>query len=774
MKKIISLLLVVALTLTALVCYSACGPKQLETPTNVTVSETGLITWKAVENATGYKVTINGQEYTATAPSYQVSSVENDFTYSIKATADKYEDSLPTQTYTFKGKGKPDPEPEPPVEEITVAISAPDEIKSGETIKLTAKVQGTVDVSVSWTVVEGSDYATIDNKGNLTALTVSGDKVIKVEARSKVDTTAFATKILTIVSKPELTQDMLDALNSDYVLFSGYINIELYDDSSIVSSKEPESTYTSVIKTSMDGTNWYAEYENGTTGYMTPIYYKKVDNKPCQVGVNFMNEEEYFPMQDDYGNDISWENAGLYNALQNLSVSDFVFDTETWRWVYNNSDPTLVSKVIASANPYDFSADNFALIIDDGEIMGVYSKSKPDYTISVGYKAIQHLYASIICGEDFVTVPTIQKYTSEAIHEPLNAAIENMRALESYSLELLDLNVDFTGVGYSESGFSQVITKDLIHFRPYTMKTTTSGTDKVYTENGDYGYKQMRGDLYNTYHNDGSGKYYASRAYAGDLSSAKPTFAFAGEIFRQYYENEDGSTTYYVDDAMSSVASTFYFGVGNDINLYGIFATRGYTSETESFTPFVTIKDGYIINSGFYYNLGGLMYGVIEIVYSDFNNASIDSVYDISFDTREIPTSWAELEIIETVGTDSSLDDDLPVNALDYFKKAFGDENIADSMPFFGKVIGDSYGFGMTTYYKPAGSSIMKEAVVLYYDVPLDVDYTITTSLKAVKDYLLELGFEQSKTDSSTFTKGNIAVVPVDNNLDFMIYVYKI
>lgn len=774
MKKIISLLLVVALTLTALVCYTACGPKQLETPTNVTVSETGLITWKAVENATGYKVTINGQEYTASAPSYQVSSIENDFTYSIKAIADKYEDSLPTETYTFKGKGKPDPEPKPPVEEITVAISAPDEIKSGETIKLTAKVQGTVDVSVTWTVVEGSDYATIDNKGNLTALTVSGDKVIKVEARSKVDTTAFATKILTIVSKPELTQDMLDALNSDYVLFSGYINIELYDDSSIVSSKEPESTYTSVIKTSMDGTNWYAEYENATTGYMTPIYYKNVDNKPCQVGVNFMNEEEYFPMQDDYGNDISWERAGLYNALQNLSVNDFVFDTETWRWVYNNSDPTLVSRVIASANPYDFSANNFALIIDDGEIMGVYSKSNPDYTISVGYKAIQHLYASIICGEDFVTVPTIQKYTSEAIHEPLNAAIENMRALESYSLELLDLNVDFTGVGYSESGFSQVITKDLIHFRPYTMRSTTSGTEKVYTENGDYGYKQMRNDLYNTYHNDGTGKYYASRAYAGDLSSATPTFAFAGEIFRQYYENKDGSTTYYVDDAMSSVASTFYFGVGNDINLYGIFATRGYTSETDSFTPFVTIKDGYIINSGFYYNLGGLMYGVIEIVYGDFNNASIDSAYDISFDTREIPTSWAELEIIETLGTGTSTEDDLPVNALDYFKKAFGDENIADSMPFFGKVIGDCYGFGMTTYYKPAGSSIMKEAVVLYYDVPLDVDYTITTSLKAVKDYLLELGFEQSKTDSSTFTKGNIAVVPVDNNLDFMIYVYKI
>ena len=95
-------------------------------------------------------------------------------------------------------------------------------------------------------------------------------------------------------------------------------------------------------------------------------------------------------------------------------------------------------------------------------------------------------------------------------------------------------------------------------------------------------------------------------------------------------------------------------------------------------------------------------------------------------------------------------------------------------MPFFGEAIGDTFGFGLTTYYRPVGSSIMKEAVVLYYDVPLDTDYTITTSIKAVQDYLKGLGFEQSLTDHTTFIKGDIAVVPVDENLDFMIYVYKI
>ena len=259
MKKLVSVLLIIALALTAFGCDALFGQgqKQLATPTGVTASDTGLISWQAVEGATGYKVTINGQTYTSTTTSYQVSSTENDFTYSIVATAEGYTDSLPTQTYTFEGKGITPPDQ--PVYNITVGITAPDQVKSGETVKLTANVQGTVDVSVTWTIIEGGDVATIDKKGNLTASEVTGDKVVKVEARSKVDTNAYATKVLTIVSKPNLTQDMLDAIKDDYIAFNGYINIDLYDDSSLSASKDPEQTYTSIIQTSMNGVNWYAE-----------------------------------------------------------------------------------------------------------------------------------------------------------------------------------------------------------------------------------------------------------------------------------------------------------------------------------------------------------------------------------------------------------------------------------------------------------------------------------------------------------------------------------
>ncbi len=775
-KKFINTIrMIVATVITLSVCFGgvACSEKKLATPTGLTVSESGLITWKGVENADGYVVKINDGEYETSQTSYQVSSVVNDFSCSVKATATKkYADSDYSEVYNFKGTGANVEPPKPA--EISVVISGADQIYSGGTTKLSAKVSGTIDVSVTWTVTEGSEYATVDNKGNVTAVEVSGDKLVKVEARSKVDNTAFAEKILTIVAKPDLTQDMLDALNSDFAAFSGYVSIELYDDSSLLGGDKLQGTYNSVIKTSMNGEYWYSEYENGTTGRNTPIYYKNHNNKACQVGVSLMNEEEYFPMKDDFGNEITWERAGLYNSLKNLSVSDFTFDETTWRYVYTGGNKSLVEKVIASANPYDFSAQTFALIIDEGEVSGIYSKSNPDYTIQYGYKAIQHLYAIITVGEDFVEVPTIEKYSHDADHHPrLNEAIENMHNLNSYTVDLTDLNQNLT-VGFTESGFTETITQDTVLFKPFSAKTNTSGESvRTYTKNGEYGYKVMRDGLYNAFYRNPTGDYQASRAYEKDISNAKPTFAFAGEIFRGYaYNQEDGSYTYYVDDPMCTVASTFFFGVGNDINLYGIFAARGYTSATDSFTPFVTVKDGYITEACFYYNIGGLIYGVIELKYGDFNTAEIPDEEMPDFETREVPTSWNELEIILQYGSETG-EEDLPMNALTFFKENMfaGVSDIEAQLPFFGDVLGDSYGFGLTQPFRPEGSSIAKLSVALYYDVPLDIDYTITSSLNAVKEYLIEEGFTQVSTD--TFEKGDIVVVPRDVDLDFMIYVYK-
>lgn len=281
----------------------------------------------------------------------------------------------------------------PPVkDDISVGIKGSSEVKSGKTINLEAVVTGSDNQTVLWEVKSGSEFATIDSEGRLTASKVSGDKVIEVTATSLADTSVVATKVITIVAKPELTQEMLDALNVDTIGFEGYININLY---TIGIYSKLHSTHITVVKTAMDGTNWYAEYLNGDTNTQMGLYYRNHDQKACQVSVSFMNEEQYTPMQADDGSSVSWEDAGLYNNLKGLKLSDFQFNEKTWRYEYVGSDERLDEKIVASANPYDFIADGFSLIIEDGEILGIYAKSKEDYSIAVGYKAIQELIVAI-------------------------------------------------------------------------------------------------------------------------------------------------------------------------------------------------------------------------------------------------------------------------------------------------------------------------------------------------------------------------------------------
>ena len=93
MKKIINL---TVLCLVILIVFTGCGNKKLDTPTNVVLSDTGLLSWDAVENAESYTVTINDETYTTKTNYYQVESLSIDFTYSVTANAKGYESSLPS------------------------------------------------------------------------------------------------------------------------------------------------------------------------------------------------------------------------------------------------------------------------------------------------------------------------------------------------------------------------------------------------------------------------------------------------------------------------------------------------------------------------------------------------------------------------------------------------------------------------------------------------------------------------------------------------------
>lgn len=785
MKKYNSILAIVLIVVCALTAFVACDnndgggetpvPSTLSAPQNVEMSDAGVITWSAVQNATSYVVVLNGSEFEMTDTSYQVAQglLVNDIRYSVYAKAEGYNSSAKSEEGFFKGKGIT-----PPIKEVRVTISKTAEIKSGKSVTYEAYIDGTKakDGEVKWSIAEGKEYATIDANGKVTASEVTVDKMIKIVATSTENSECFAEKEVWIVARTDLNADMLAALNHAKIGFEGYDKIDIYKTDMFGSYYR---TVTLPIRTAMDGNNWYAEYEDSSSGIKTGLYFKNVNGKANQVSVSFMNVEQPIPMLDDNDEPITWEDAGLYNSLTNLSVDDFEFDEETWRWMYKG-DATLSKRLIASATPYDFEINKWGLIIDEGEIVAIYAQSKDDYQIVEGYKSVQELYVAINTS-DSVVVPTVNTFTHDEQYDELYArlqtAIDNMRALDSYTLDFYEMTSSQYGSSYK--GFVETVTNDLCYFYPYTVKYDNSQNEiRTYEENSSYGYKKISDNLYNAYSENAKTEesdpttYRATRAYEKPFANARPSFEFSSEIFTSYAYDEDADTyTYYVNEAMCGVASTFFYGVGNDINLYGIFATKGILTGT-TFTPFVVVKDGYITDACFYFYLGS-MFGVVTIKYSNFNTATIPEDVNVAFDTRQVPTSWNELTMIKRDEGSSSTADDQEVNALEFLKEFLGKENAGEVVPFFGEVLGDTYGFGMMLTKVPGGSKVAKNALCLYYDVPLDVDYTINSSLNSVREFLKEKGFVRNKYDEYHDEENGIWVAPMDQSLDFVIYIWK-
>lgn len=788
LRKIISVLLVAVLTLSLAV---SCGEEkqQLATPVGIAVSDEGLVTWNAVENATGYSVTVNGTEYTAAGTQYQLTDTSVDSTIAVCATADGYKKSEPAEV-TFTAQ---------PVSEHTVAIKAPDNVKSGRKIQLEAYVDGERTDKVEWTVTRGADVVSIDENGVLEAKEVTGDKLVTIVAAAKIDKSARAETVLTVVAKPALTQDMLDAVAKNTVAFEGFVRLDVYENR-LGSKGKFNSTHTSQIRTAMNGNDWFAEYLNMSVGVSQRIFCRNVNGTATQVGVNLMNEEQNYTMKDDRGNALSWEDSGFYNSFVGLTVDDFRFNETDWRYEYivkGESDRT-VQHMAAAANPYTLEAQTLELIIEDGEIMGIYSLAADDLNMAQGYITEPRLYAVIDAGEN-VKVPTIGKYKNYdeyaadsdeyAVLKKLHDAVDNARNAERYNIRITHVQQsNLTSTLNVTEGYEETVTPDKCYFREYDILRQGSSTEERIYRDTQYGYRKINDNLYNSYYGtkvkngeEETVSFAASRAFTGDFRNAKPSFAFSEAIFTSYAIDEtDGSTTYYVDDNMYSVATTFYKGIGNDIALYGIFATKGYVNNVE-FKPFVTVsKDGVIAGAGFFYDVS-YMYGVMLIEYTDINdadNAVIAPEVSAKIDAiavRQLPASWEELNIVVTVDNN-----DVYHKASEYIPEYFENNGTPISgtnaeVPFFGaeSCLGDTYGFGMPTYYRPTGSGQSpKRAMLFYYDVPLDIDYTIQSSLDKIDAYLKSLGYIPNVYGEYRHADNNIVIVPVDSSLDLNIYVY--
>lgn len=780
MKKRIGIIL---LCILLLICLSSCTEeeKTLLAPENVVLSDTGLLTWNAVENAESYTVTIGEKTYSTATNSYQVTSLDVDFNYSVVANAEGYISSPSSRQGTYRVPYTPPVDTTP---KIAVAISGKSEVRYGTPITLSATVTGTEDQTVMWTVVEGGELVDIDAiSGKITAKSLEKGGIVEVRAISLADESCYGSKVITVLTPPELTQEMIDLLaNQTKLGFEGFVNISLYTIGVMEKFYMSSST---TVKTSLDGEHWYAEYDNLDLGIVSRLYFKNDGGIASQVGVSFENEEEYAPMLDENGSKVSWVDSGLYNNFKGLTVADFEFNEEKWCYEYVGADKDLPQKMVSAANPYDFEAVGLSLIIEEGEIMGIRALSASDYGIASGYRAVQELTVAVNYGET-VDVPTISKYPTDpdGNHDPLKEAIVNMQNQTNYTLDFVETTASYLSNGYVVSGFTETVTENICYFDPFNVKYSSDGQEiRTYTD-VPYGYLKVSDTLYNAFYSNGEGSFAATRAWSGDFDATKPTFKFAAEIFTSYYEEKDEDTeevksiTYYVDAPMSGVASTFYYGVGNDIQLYGIFATTGYLSANETFTPFVVVEKvdgiGYIITEACFYFYIGSIYGVVELKYSDFGTAEVKEEEAAKleaplYEVREIPTSWNELTIVMS-NDESSIEEDKEMRADLALNEFFDDPEMAEKLPFFGKVLGDTYGFGLTTFHLPSGSNSAKPAIVFYYDVPLDMDYTIDDSLALVYEFLVEEGF--TRNARGEFVKNNLHISPLDVSLDFTIYVW--
>lgn len=844
-KKIIGLLLAAMLTLSV---FASCGGKQSETvlsaPANVSVDTEGTVTWDAVENAVMYYVFYGDKDTFVTETSFTLPDKNSKCNVSVQAVVK----TAGGNVYTAKSEEityEPYVEPfDPSTVKIAIACDTT-EIKSGATsgkgsATFTATVTGVengASTDVNWKIVSGSEFIESSSaNGNkftvVAAKNVSGDNDVIVEATSVGYSSVSARKSIAVVSKPVLTQAMLnEAASADKIGFEGYVQIDVYERKGSQKGKLSASQ-TMNIKTSMSGdkdsdsktrNTWSAEYYDGSLGIQQTIYCRKDSaGNACEIGVSLMNEEQLYPVKDDTGNVISWEDSGFYNNFAGLSVSDFYLDEDTWRYTYDTKKLGFdkVKKMIASANPYDFDPKNLELIIDGGEIIGISAVANDSYSIVDGYISVQTLRTVFNVGEN-VKVTTIGKFTTldEYKNDPsensqelykrlsvLQEAIGNMQSLKSYKLEYSNDQITNLGASFtSRTGFDETVTENYSYFKPCDITTVNNENVRTYDEYGTYGYKKVknsngtyRTDIYNAFYDgredgDRSDLYFnATRAFTDGFESSKASFAFSPEIFTTtgYSTDNDGNETYtfMVDETMCQVATTLYKGIGNDVSMYGIFAKVAADTSGNRIAPYIIVKkvDGkwYFDYAAFYYDLG-LMTGAIQLQFSDYDSATLESSIVTKIEatkTRELPANWNEV-YITVPASGSTPETNVPAGDFMFGggsqKAYFGNTLFAISgaeIPFFGDkdCLGDTFAVGMASYFnvtdESTGSTVQQNAILLYYDVPLDIDYTITTSLDTIRKYLTDKGFAAS--GNGTFRKGNLCIRPFDSSLDFMIYIW--
>ena len=102
---------------------------------------------------------------------------------------------------------------------------------------------------------------------------------------------------------------------------------------------------------------------------------------------------------------------------------------------------------------------------------------------------------------------------------------------------------------------------------------------------------------------------------------------------------------------------------------------------------------------------------------------------------------------------------------LPYAQSYLGTE---EEIPFFGDALGDCFAWAIDAFYRSNDGRTHK-AVELWYDIPADLDYTITSSMGTVCDWLEEQGYTKTATKEGSggiiyeYSNGKLGVAVKDS-----------
>lgn len=767
-KRLICIFLVLCMALGVVACGGGSGNTDkdekatLSAPTNLRIIEqnnSAVARWDAVANADGYIVTVNDVMNTTSETTYTLGGLLSDYSVSVVARASGYKNSSAATTSYSKPA-------------VTVSISGSSECHSSGTVQLTATVVNAPadNNGVSWRITTGSEYASINADGLVLASNVDGDKIIVVTATSLYDNTAVATKAITISARPELTQAMLDELNVDKIAFEGFLEVQQWT----VAGDYMAAQTTLNTRALIDEDRWYGEYQD-LSGLTRFAYFEDNGGIAYSSSVDLMNNFKSTPLVDPDGNQIAWADTNYKNNMRDLTVADFMFNEKTWRWEYKRGTAAekeaKMRSIIASAHLFDIKPKTLSLIVDDDEVAGLYIESKDDNLMYAGSVVRMYLTAAVNIGES-VTVPVVSAYAHESMHDDLQAAIDKMKALTSYTTECLDSGTSAVDSSTSYDGYVETVTPDACYMRTYDFNPFQSTLIEIgegtHNYNGnDFGYVKISDDTYNSFKVVG-GAYSVDREFSGDFRSAMPSFEFAAEIFTAMKENADGSKTYYVDTPMLNVATTLYKGLGNDQSFYGIFANSTYRSR--AFVPYVTVNaDGYISSASFSYYTSSV-HGEIKLAYRDFDSATLDNSITAKLDAiknnpRVAPDAWNDITI--NVPRENRVS-----QAGEYLISLF-DESITERLPYFGAAVGDTFNEGEVSFRSITvnGKRVSVGTIILFFEVPIDINYSIDSSLQKMNALLVDNSF--ATTDGSIYTNDNISVEVKEDQMRLFIYIWN-